>query len=108
MFDAFKKWSMSGHTFKFAKLTVAEIESLGAATQQFLEQEEEGDEAATVRLERAGRRVYRDMTLGVPRPLWPGGTMTYGAGQGYTTSLVVKGVRCTLIRLVICVFRPPM
>lgn len=49
MFDAFKKWSMSGHTFTYVKLTEAEVTSLGAATRQFLEEEGNGDEAAMVR-----------------------------------------------------------
>lgn len=48
MFDAFKKWSMSGHTFKFVKLTPSEVESLGAATRQFLEAKGEDDEAVMV------------------------------------------------------------
>lgn len=49
MYDAFKKWSMSGHTFTFVKLTAAEVESLGAATQQFLEPEGDGDKPAMVK-----------------------------------------------------------
>ena len=49
MYDAFKKWSMHGHTFTFLKLTAAEVESLGAATQQFLEPEDNTDGAAMVR-----------------------------------------------------------
>ena len=48
MYDAFKKWSMYGHTFTFLKLTATEVESLGAATRQFLEPESDADGAATV------------------------------------------------------------
>lgn len=50
MYDAFKKWSMFGHTFTFVKLTAAEVESLGAATRQFLEPDgdDDGNESATV------------------------------------------------------------
>lgn len=49
MFDAFKKWSLSGHTFTFVKLAPAEVESLGAATRQFLEKEGAGDREVMVR-----------------------------------------------------------
>lgn len=58
MYDAFKKWSLLGHTFTFVKLTPAEVESLGAATRQFLEPDEDGDSnaAATVR---EARRISR-------------------------------------------------
>lgn len=54
MYDAFKKWSLLGHTFTFVKLTTAEVESLGAATRQFLEPAGDGDSngTATVREER--------------------------------------------------------
>lgn len=49
MFDAFKKWTMSGHTFTSVKLDAVEVESLGPATRQFLEPEDGASEAATVR-----------------------------------------------------------
>lgn len=49
MFDAFKKWSLAEHTFTFVKLSPAEVESLGAATRQFLEKEDQGDKAIMVR-----------------------------------------------------------
>lgn len=62
MYDAFKKWSLLGHTFAFVKLTPTEVESLGAATRQFLEPDEDGDSNgnATVREE----RVVNSTTLG--------------------------------------------
>ncbi|CAM9695763.1 unnamed protein product, partial [Scytosiphon promiscuus] len=47
MYDAFKKWSLFGHTFTFVKLTAAEVESLGAATRQFLEPDGDGDDTKT-------------------------------------------------------------
>lgn len=43
MLDAFKKWTLFHHTFPFVKLTPAEVDSLGAGTQQFLEKEEGED-----------------------------------------------------------------
>lgn len=61
MFDAFKKWSLSGHTFTFVKLTPAEVESLGAATRQFLEKEEEGDRDVMVR----GSEVLLSLNVGL-------------------------------------------
>lgn len=55
MYDAFKKWSLFGHTFTFVKLTAAEVQSLGAATRQFLEPDGDGDgsETPTVRRKNA-------------------------------------------------------
>lgn len=47
MLDAFKKWTLFCHTFNFVKLTPAEVESLSAGTQQFLEKEE-GEDGKTV------------------------------------------------------------
>lgn len=43
MYDAFKKWTLLGHTFTFVKLTPEEVKSLGAATRQFLEPDGNGD-----------------------------------------------------------------
>lgn len=49
MFDAFKKWTLFHHTFTFVKLSPAEVESLGAGTQQFLDKEEsEGGKSVMV------------------------------------------------------------
>ena len=58
MYDAFKKWSMYGHTFTFVKLKPAEVDSLGAATQQFLEPEGDGDEVAMVSGGGGGGRTH--------------------------------------------------
>lgn len=56
MYDAFKKWTLLGHTFTFVKLTPEEVKSLGAATRQFLEPEGDGDDSktASVREKRRG------------------------------------------------------
>ena len=58
MFDAFKKWTMSGHTFSFVKLTAAEVESLGAATRQFLEPDRERGGAPMVRKNARSQNIY--------------------------------------------------
>lgn len=47
MYDAFKKWSLLGHTFTFVKLTPEEVKSLGAATRQFLEPDGDDDSSGT-------------------------------------------------------------
>ena len=61
MYDAFKKWTLLGHTFTFVKLTPAEVKSLGAATRQFLEPDGDGDNSgvASVRDTCVGKQVEK-------------------------------------------------
>lgn len=67
MFDAFKKWTMSGHTFTSVKLDAVEVESLGPATRQFLEPEDGASEAAKVREEDEGEDRRNSPREGVLR-----------------------------------------
>lgn len=67
MFDAFKKWSLLGHTFTFVKLTPEEVKSLGAATRQFLEPDGDVDSGtASVRERRRILIAQPEFVVRVP------------------------------------------
>lgn len=72
MFDAFKKWSFSGHTFTFIKLTPAEVESLGVATRQFIEKGEEGGREVMVRGSEALRPLNTTCVIAKELAAFPG------------------------------------